>query len=542
MFKLDKKHWFVILFLLSFVLRLALLDYSIVKIIEADGVGYINDAKGFLNGFDIRNISIIDHPLFGILIAFFSYITPDWETAGRMVSLTSGSFIGPLVFLISIARANSLRISIFSGLFIATSPLFVTTSFLVFNDTLNCAMLVIGVWQLIVASTSGRSRSFFYSGLGFALAYLTRPDSIVPSFFAFLVAIYYAWRSDTKKKGIAGFSAFAIGFMILAVPYIFYMHSQIGKWVVTGRQVAAQTNLPALAGGGNYEDENYGLTPDLALKGDLSLRVASGGTDIKKGVLSLWFEKPDLMFSNMGNNLKIEWDVFANAVPWYIKILALVSILVRWRGFISNNLPLFAFSSPLLFLYPFFWADTRHLYHFLLPLWLWAAEGVESLSMTVKKIKISEKVPDIFLKNGFIEYSVYAAILIAFILSFAPKTVGPKEINYMRQKEMGVWISKNTPNDAVVMARWGRLTFYTDRKTVVFPYADWEAIKRYMNKNGVTHLVVDESFFDIRPQVKDLLLPLFSGSSSSPDDSLSIIRVKRDRFGGMIVYEVKSKQ
>lgn len=539
MFKLDKKHWFVILFLLSFVLRLALLDYSTVKIIEADGVSYINGAKGFLNGFNIKNIGIIDHPLFGILIAFFSYITPDWETAGRMVSITSGSLIGPLVFLISIARANSLRISIFSGLLISTSPLFVTTSFMVWNDTLNCAMLVIGVWQLIVASTSGKSRNFFYSGLGFALAYLTRPDSIVPSFFAFLVATYYAWRSDTTKKGLAGFSSFAIGFMILAVPYIFYMHSQIGKWVVTGRQVAAQTNLPALAGGGNYEDENYGLTPDLTLKGDLSLRVASGGTDIKKGVLSLWFEKPDLMFSNMGNNLKIEWDVFANAAPWYIKILALVSILVRWRGFISNNLPLFAFSSPLLFLYPFFWADTRHIFHFLLPLWLWAAEGVEALLMTVKKIKISEKFPNLFIKNDFIEYSVYAAILIAFILSFAPKTVGPKEINYMRQKEMGVWISKNTPNDAVVMARWGRLTFYADRKTVVFPYADWEAIKRYMNKNGVTHLVVDESFFDIRPQVQHILTPIFSGSLVSPDDSLSIIRVKRDRFGGMVVYEVK---
>lgn len=539
MFKLDKKHWFVILFLLSFVLRFMLLDYSIVRIIEADGVGYISGAKGFLNGFDIRNIGIIDHPVFGILIAFFSYITPDWETAGRMVSITSGSLIGPLIFLISIARANSLKVSIFSGLFIAGSPLFVPLSFQVFNDTLNCTILVIGVWQLIVASTSGKSRNFFYSGLGFALAYLTRPDSIVPSFFAFLVAIYYAWRSDTKKKGLAGFSAFAIGFMILAVPYIFYMHSQIGKWVVTGRQVAAQTNLPAIAGGGNYEDENYGLTPDLTLKGDLSLRVASGGTDIKKGVLSLWFEKPDLMFSNMGNNLKIEWDVFTTAVPWYIKILALVSIVASWRGFISNNLALFAFSSPLLFLYPFFWADTRHIYHFLLPLWLWAAEGVESLFAVMKKIRVSERYSNIFSRIGIMEYFVYAAIIISFISSFTPVEVGPKELNYLRQKEMGVWISKNTHEGAVVMARWGRLTFYTDRKTVMFPYADWEMIKKYIKKNGVTHLVVDESFFDMRPQIQHILTPILSGSSVSPDDSLSIVRIKRDRFGGMIVYEVK---
>lgn len=532
MFKSNKSLWAVGLFLLSLSIRLALLDYTYIRIIEADGVGYIGDAKAFLEGFDIRNINIINHPVFPVLIAFFSYITPDWETAGRMVGIVSGSLIGPVAFLISTARGNSLKVSAFSAIFVSVAPEFVISSFQVFNDTLNCLLLLIGVWQLMVAIKNGKKANFFFSGLSFALAYLTRPDSIVPSFFAFLFLIYYLLKSVwIGKKSIAYFSLFAFGFAILAVPYLLYLHSQVGKWVITGRQIAAQTNLPALTGGGNYEDANYGLTEDLTLKGDVQKRLETEGADIRKGFIGMWLEDPKGRMTSLGDNLKIEWAIFGG-IPWYITLFALLPIIISMRGFLSNNWPLLLYSTPLFFLYPFFWADGRHIFHFLFPLWLWAAEGVEII-----KNKVGEKISSLPL--SLLEYLIYTSIVIALVSSFNPKVFNPKELNYLRQKEMGVWISKNTPKDAVVMARWGRLTFYTDRKTVMFPYAEWETIKRYIKKNGVTHLIVDESFSDIRPQVRHILTPIFSGSSVSPDDSLSIIRIKRDRFGGMIVYEVK---
>lgn len=530
MLKDSKYIWFAGLFFLSLAIRLALLDYSIVRIIETDGVSYIESAKGFLNGFDIRNIGVINPPLFPILIAFFSWITPDWETAGRMVSITAGSLMGPLIFLISDAKGNSSKVSIFAGLFLTISPLFVNTSFRVFNDSLNCMFLLVGVWQLTVAFKDGKGKNFFFSGSGFALAYLTRPDSIVPSFFAFIVVAYYVFRVGVNKCRWTAFSAFAAGFAILAVPYLFFLHDQTGKWLIAGRQVVAQSDAAA-ALYGNYEEANYGLTQDIVLKGSVTTRIETGKASIiKGGLLRLWIEDPSLMLSSLLKNLKVEWDVFASSVPWYVKILALLSIVVQGRRFISANLPFFAYISPLVFLYPFFWADTRHIYHFMLPLWLWAAEGVESVPIALQKLKIS--------RIRIIEYSLYIAIIIATILSFGPKKVGPNELNYLRQKEMGVWISKNTPEEAVIMARWARITFYTERKTVWFPYADWEMIKRYMEKNNVTYLIVDESFLEMRPQVRHLLSPLFSGSSLSPDNSLSIVRLKRDRFGGMIVYEV----
>lgn len=539
MFKSGKYLWSVGLFFISLSVRLALLDYVTVKIIEADGVGYIAGAKGFLDGFDIRKIGIVDHPLFPVIIAFFSYLTPDWETAGRMVSIVSGSFIGPLAFLISSAKGNSLKVSVFAGLFIAVSPLFITTSFNVWNNSLNCALLVLGVWQLTVAIKARLMRNYFLSGLSFALAYLTRPDSIVPSFFAFLFLTFSALKSENNKNGWKRVSAFILGFSILAVPYLFYLHASLGKWVITGRQVAAMTNLPALTGEGNYEDANYGLTEDLTLKGDTLRRATTGGTDIRKGVIGLWMENPDRMFSSLLENIKIEWNIFVNVVPWYIKFLAFMTVLLHRKRFVSGNWPLFVYSTPLIFLYPFFWADARHIYHFLFPLWLWAAEGVESLFVALRKLKVIERVPAISSRIWVVEYLVYLMIIITFISYFGPKEIGPKELHYLRQKEMGVWISKNTPKDAVVMARWGRLTFYTDRKTVMFPYAEWEIIKKYMKKNGVTHLVVDEGFFDMRPQVRHILTPIYSGSSMSPDNLLSIIGIKRHQFGGMIVYEVK---
>lgn len=554
MLKNSKQFWFAGLFFLSLAIRLALIDYSIVRIIEADGVGYVSDAKAFLNGFDIRSINVINPPLFPIFISLFSWITPDWETAGRMVSIAAGSLVGPLIFLISLAKGNPSKVSVFAGLFAAISPLFVPLSFRVFNDSLNCMFLLVGVWQLIVAFKEGKGKNFFFSGLGFALAYLTRPDSIVPSFFAFMFVVCYLFSVGIKNRRIV-FSAFALGYAILAVPYLFFLHHQTGKWLIAGRQIVAQSDAAAVMSG-NYEEVNYGLNQDLSLKGSVASRTDTGKTNIKNGLLKLWIEDPPSMLSALLGNLKVEWDVFVSAVPWYIKILTLIAMVFQGRRFVVANSPFFAYISPIFFLYPFFWVDARHVVHFLLPLWLWAAEGVESLIIALKKIKINEKVSDLLFKKGLIDYSLYGAILIGFIFSFSPKTVSPNEFNQLRQKEMGVWISRNTPKDAVVMARWGRLTFYTDRKTVMFPYAEWEEIKRYIKKNGVTHLVVDESFFNIRPQVKGLLLPLFTGSSVSPDDSLSIMCIlpptfftpsssssddslSEMRIGGMIIYEVK---
>lgn len=529
-----KYLWAAGFFLLSMLIRLALIDYTYIRIIEADGVGYIADAKAFLEGFDIRKINIINHPVFPVLIALFSYITSDWETAGRMVGIVSGSLIAPVVFLISTSMGNSLKVSAFSAIFVSVAPDFVISSFQVFNDTLNCLLLLIGVWQLTVAIKNGKKANFFFSGLSFVLAYLTRPDSIVPSFFVFLFLIYYLLKSvGIGKKSIAYFSLFAVGFAILAVPYLFYLRSQVGKWVITGRQIAAQTNLPALTGGGNYEDANYGLTEDLTLKGDVQKRLEAEGADIRKGFIGMWLEDPKGRMASLVDNLKIEWDIFGG-IPWYITLFALSSIIISRRGFLSNNWPLLVYSTPLFFLYPFFWADGRHIFHFLFPLWLWAAEGVEII-----KNKIGKKIYN--LPSSLLAYLIYASIVIALALNFNPKATGPKELNYLRQKEMGVWISKNTHIDAVVMGRWGRMTFYTDRKTVMFPYADWETIKRYMKKNGVTHLIVDEGYFEIRPQVSHLLTPIITGSSMSPDDALSMLFVKRERFGGMIVYEVKKR-
>lgn len=536
MSKRAKYLWVAGFFLFSLLIRLALLDYTYVRVIEADGVSYVNGAKGFLDGFDISRINIIDQPLFSILIAFFSWFAQDWETAGRMVSIVAGSFLGPIVFLISNERGNSNKVSFFSALFISITPIFVISSYQVFSDTLNCTFLLLGVWQLLIALRARKNIFFFLSGLSFSLAYLTRLDSIVPSFFVFLFVLYYTIRVNLSKKRWLNFTAFAAGLAILSLPYIFFLHAQLGRWVFSGRQVLAPVNLAAYTGG-NYEDANYGLTRNLELRGEVSNLINIEGP--KKGIITLWIEDPTKMLSSFLGNLKIEWDVFVEYVPWYVAALALVTIIVQHRKFVYDNLPFFAFSSPLFFLYPFFWPDSRHLFHFFIPIWLWAVEGIELLSGTLQKAPIWKRSFRNLQYSEIFKYLIYGAVLIAIISSFKPKVVTPTHLNYLRQKEMGVWISKNTPKEAIIMARWGRLTFYTDRKTVMFPYAEWDDIKKYMKKNGVTHLVVDESFMGIRPQVRQLLLPLFSGSSASPDNSLSIIRLKVDQFGGMIVYKVK---
>lgn len=544
---MKKKYLcFLGLLVLSLLIRLALLDYCYVKVIEADGVSYVNSAKGFLDGFSLSKISIIDQPLFPILIAFLSWFAPDWETAGRMVSIISGSLIGPLIFLISEAKNNPLRISIFAGLIASILPVYVISSFQVFSDTLNCFFLLVGVWQLFVALKDTKSISFLLSGAGFALAYLTRHDSIVPSFFGFAIVGFYLFVPGLKRKKWFDLFLFITGFAVLSIPYIIFLYAQTGTLAISGRQIMIQKNfssVKAVTEGGNYEEIQYGLADDLTIRSDVSslIRSKPKTESDKSGMVDSWMSDPNKMIGVLGKNLGIEWRVFIEEIALILIVLAAVVIIAQRSNFFYNNLPFFAYSSPLLFLYPVFWVDARHLYHFYLPVMLWAAEGIELLpSIVMPKSPIWQRVIKKYNYTEIFKYLLFIVIFIIIVSSFKSKEIGPIHLSYLRQKEMGVWINRNVPKDSVIMTRWGRIGFYTDRKTVIFPYAEWEDIKRYMEKNGVTHLVVDESFLEMRPQLRHLLSPIFSGSSVSPDNSLSIVRLKRDRFGGMIVYDVKN--
>lgn len=529
---------FFSIFLFSLLLRLVLIDYSIVRVIEADGVSYISDAKGFLDGFDIRNINVVNQPLFPIVIAFFSWFSPDWETAGRMVSIVSGSLIGSFVFLISTSKGNSIRVSIFTGLFSAIVPQILNMSFRVFSDTLNCLLLLVAIWQLIVALKNGNRKNFLFSGFVFSLAYLTRHDSIVPFLLAAILVTCSLFFINRLQKKWSLIFIFLAGFMILSVPYLIYLHSQLDQWVISGRQMAAQMGVAYKTGKINKEEVCCGLTDDFELVNWGTTNTKSRGRErIGGGLISLWLEDPARMAKKTGDNLKIELDVLRNAVPWLVIILVLSSILIQRKKFLANNLPLFVYSSPLLFLYPLFWVDQRHLYHFFIPAFLWAAEGVELLPTVMKRFNLWKRTFKGLPLSEIFKYTVYLMIVVSMALSFKLKEIGPRQLSYLRKKDMGVWISKNSPIDAVIMSRWGRLSFYTDRKTVMFPYAKWVDIEKFMEKNGVTHLVLDESFYNLRPQIRNLLSPLLRGTIKGVPKELSLLKVKRDKFGGMIVYK-----
>ncbi|HEX7052146.1 MAG TPA: glycosyltransferase family 39 protein [Longimicrobiales bacterium] len=203
----------------------------------------------------LRHIAL--SPLFPILAGGVDRVLGDAVWAGRVVAaVTSGLLVLPCWSIFN--RLAGRRTALLACILIAVlpslapygSPFWVGWDLWVGAEPVLHLFLFCGIAFVLRGFERGRIRDWAAAGAAFGLAYLARPEAVIP--FGLLgLAAAATLLVRRRLRGLASSVAFGAAFIIIALPYWIYLHDATGRWTLTGRGV--QISLPTPrdeAGGG----------------------------------------------------------------------------------------------------------------------------------------------------------------------------------------------------------------------------------------------------------------------------------------------------
>lgn len=263
-----------ILFLIALFIRLSILKYYRMPL-TGDAAIYSKIAWGIKTGHGLHWWSVVWSPFYPFMIFLFSIFSGSLESAAYSVSIVLGSLtVLPLFFLAK--RIFDYRIAYLSSILVVFFPALVVISAVPLSEATYTFFLLITVlcgWLFM------SKRSYLYAtlfGLLSGICYLTRPEFLVA--FAFMLLVFLVIelkkKSEKRNRTFALLGLSVIGFLILALPYIKFMHSQTGHWILSGKTAHNILKQEAYSRGQDYMQQRKafaevldGITPEGEIKG-----------------------------------------------------------------------------------------------------------------------------------------------------------------------------------------------------------------------------------------------------------------------------------
>ncbi len=245
---------------ITLILALALLVRAVLLAARGDYLVYdegyylllarsLRAGHGFaLNGLPHVALS----PLEPLLVAALSVLGTGEIFASRLIAAVSGALL--VLPTAALARrwfgprgalATALLVALFPSL-IAFLPFFPGERWNLYFGS-EPLFLLLGVSAIALAARAadgGSPRAWVAAGVCAALAYCTRLEGIVLA--AALAAAMAALLLVSRRAELLPRAALAVAAgALVALPYLFYLHSALGRWAVSGRvQAAASDDAP----------------------------------------------------------------------------------------------------------------------------------------------------------------------------------------------------------------------------------------------------------------------------------------------------------
>jgi len=495
----------VVLSLLGIAFGLRLYAVLMAKGIAIDSAGYGFIARDFLKGDFIRGLSWPLHPLYPLLISLIAPDAAHVEIAGRFISLLWGTVtLMPLYYLVKGAMGQ--KEAIFTALFYTFHPYLVTYSGMLLTEATYWGLLVLSVYFFWTGLKSGKAWRMLLSGSFLGLSYLTRPEGIG------YVLVYLGWiavegvlAKKWFKKGVLA------GILILSaftfvIPYVIYIHHETGQWFFSKKAVGIQAQLFKTG----IEDAYFlkGIEQQEPKKNNSTIIVVTRNMVrylpsvvyyyLRAYHVSLW---PFLIFGLIRVRQKV--------IPYELFIASLVLFhLFSLSIFIPSEM---RFSVPVISLSL-----------------LWAGAGV--LEMKRRLATFSLEKP-----GKWIAWLIILALLIQIPQSFIPERA-----HRAYQKEIGLWLKDNTPENTTIMSSSPIEVFYAEREFIPLPFGvptaegpgkSYEEVIHYARQKRVRFILVDQYTNEMNP---DFI------ASIKTSDLKEFYRYQKGEKKFTIVYEVVS--
>ncbi len=447
-------------------------------------------------------------------------------------------FLAKNIFNHRAAYLGSILVVFFPGLvMISDVPLSEATYTFFLLITLLCG------WRLFVRRSY--LWAFLFGVLG-GMCYLTRPEFLAA--FASLLLLYLIIQLKTKegsgRKALLLPAVSLLGFLILALPYINFMHSQTGHWILSGKAAHNALKEKAYDQGVDYSGQREalarvldGLTPEGELKGKVLLGEQSMFSFLKTpGFFGSYFRRIWLGMKKI--------NIFV--LPF---LLLSLFYLFSWnteKERLKKRLFLLFCFAPLLTM-PIFFAVAGRLIDPYAPIViLMAVAGLLNLTELAAGSKRAGS------PEGKSLVGLLAVLLVVGLLSvFSVAQAGQKAKIYQRVfqatkygatefRKLGLWADRTLPEDASVMClSWDTFLFYCNRQTFPVPFAGWKEIVRFAQTNGIGYLLVSVSMeASWREDLAFLMEPLQDRSRVPSDSNVKLVDTYRAPSGlGAVLYE-----
>lgn len=484
-------------------------------VISADGIAYVNIAKDFVDG---RGLAGAVHfpPFYPILVGLTSLLVPDFELAGRLVSMVMGSLIVVPVYLLA-REFFDRRAGLIAAVLAISWPSIRSWSNEVMSQATYMTLVLFGIYLLWRAWKRASWPFSLLGGVCLCCAYLTRPEGVL-LFLALTAVLMVASLPDSLPARRLVYLLIAwVAFFVVSFPYLNLLHELTGRWQLSGK--SSVTLADALS--------EYLKIPDL--------KHVPAFKDMDIGYMDVIRKYPGFIVHNLFRNIKDCRDEMLSANGWVLAAIGFV--MGRWeRQRVIKDAYLLATFVPLAFIAVFFFVGPEYTQPYLPILFLWIGKGLLWLEEST-----SEHLGDRELAKRLMKSGVFSLLLVAVFAGVTIARQIPSDrhepYSFKRDggrfddKQIGIKLRTLLPKNAVIMTRSGRIGFYSQRRYVMPPQAGYAEIVEFAKKNKVDYLIATTQLLSMRPQLEFLYGPLRQVKDFTPPPELELVHVGQEPGG-----------
>ncbi len=455
------------LFGVAFLHRLLLAVWTTT--IASDGAAYLGMAEAFAGGRASHALAGFRgvHPLYPLLVAALGAS----ETAAYAVAVLAGAAaVVPLYFLVRAWWSE--RVAFWSGLLYALHPILTFEGSEVMTTSLFLGLFVTSVALIVFAFEKRSWLLFLLAGAASGLCYLTRPEGVLllPIFCGAALARRFGFFQPAPpanlKQYAVGATAFLAALVLVASPYLLWIHAHTGKWSITLRPSAGAV-APGLGG----EAPMHSAPPE-----ETAPRKRSFVDTARRFPGALYWGLVPFLAIGLAFTPRAGGRWRTLAVPAAVALLTLAPPFLLYfatGGHYAVSRRYFLTSSI-----------------FLLP---WCAAGLLLAADALKRPWASR--------------ALLAVVLAAMVL----KDLGPRRAEEAPFVEAGRWL-KSQPGTGAVLSSRDKLAYYAGARGVILPPSEASAeayaarLAAFGRANGASHLLLDDgSLRELPPGLPDAL-------------------------------------
>jgi hypothetical protein len=474
-------------------------------------------------------------PLYPIVSGLSYLLVHDWEWASNLPYILCGTALLLPVYALA-CRLYDRQTATIAVLLLACFPPLVTGVLFwgTMTEPLYLLLIYTALWSTWRSLQFGEERrrslaSVTLAGVCFGLAYLSRPEAI--TYLAISALGLFVWQLPALNPDnplpyprffanvFSQLSALLLSFMLVALPYLIYLHSVTGQWTLTGKLGITWALGQAVVDADPAEYDR--VTASLDSEGREIVWFSPDRFQTSLSTLIL--ADPAAFVRRVASNLRRWQELFFARTAyshWFLLVLGVALWQAPWdRRRLRHELFLGAALLPVAS-FLLFHVELRFFSPIFPILLIWSAFGLVQVAgwanLTWRQLRPLSTgletsneagAPGLALQPAPRWYWLVTlpVCLLLFTMNIFSAREGIQATKY-GHKEAGLWLRANTPTAAAIMTRDLAVPLYAERPWVASPHASWPDFLAYARAHHADYLVVDRwELTEVRPHLAFLL-------------------------------------